>query len=55
MEVALFIAIFFSIFAAIFFSIIGVFGKQGKAARDTALARRVAEHRMNARLLRLDI
>jgi hypothetical protein len=58
MEAALFIAIFFSIFVAIFFSIISAFvlsGKQGKAARDTALARRVAEHKMYARLLRLNI
>ena len=57
MNAALFVAIFFSIFVAIFFSLISAFalGKQGKAARDTALARRVAEHRMNARLLRLNI
>ena len=30
-------------------------GKQWKAAQEKARARRMAEHRMNARLLRLDI
>ena len=30
-------------------------GKQWKAAKEKAGARRMAEHRMNARLLRLDI
>lgn len=55
MKVALFVAMFFSIFLAIFFSMIGAFGKQGKADRDAARERRLAEHKMNARLLRLDI
>ena len=31
------------------------FGKQWIAAQDRARERRMAEHRMNARLLRLDI
>jgi hypothetical protein len=30
-------------------------GKQWKAAQDKARARRIAEYRLNARLLRLDI
>jgi hypothetical protein len=30
-------------------------GKQWRAAQDRARERRMAEHRMNARLLRLDI
>lgn len=30
-------------------------GKQWRAAQERAHARRMAEHRMNARLLRLDI
>jgi hypothetical protein len=30
-------------------------GKQWKAAQDSARARRIAEYRMNARLLRLNI
>jgi hypothetical protein len=58
MEAARFIAIFGSIFVAVFVAMfcafIGVLdlsGEQRKAARD----RRLAEHRMNARLLRLDI
>jgi uncharacterized protein YpmB len=54
MEAARFVAIFVGIFVAIFFSIITAFdlsGKQRSAAQD----RRIAEHRMNARLLRLNI
>jgi hypothetical protein len=47
-------AIFVPIFAAIFLALISAFdpdGKRRKAARD----RRIAEYRMNARLLRLNI
>jgi hypothetical protein len=58
MEAARFVAIFFSIFVALFFSIIIPFilsGKHWRAAEDRARERRMAEHRMNARLLRLDI
>jgi uncharacterized protein YpmB len=58
MKAALFVAIFFSIFVAIFVSMISTFvlsGKQGKEAQDRAHERRMAEHRMNARLLRLNI
>ena len=56
MEAARFVAIFFSIFVAIFVSLIIVLpGKHWRAEQDRALARRMAEHRMNARLLRLNI
>jgi hypothetical protein len=51
---AIFVAIFFALFVAIFFSLI-VSGEQWRVAQDKARARRMAEHRMNARLLRLDI
>jgi hypothetical protein len=54
MEAARFLAIFASISGAIFCCIIAVFdlsGKQSSAAREA----RMAEHRMNARLLRLNI
>jgi hypothetical protein len=47
-----------SLFVSIFLPIISAFvlsGKQWKAAEERARARRIAEHRMNARLLRLDI
>ena len=50
----LFVAIFFSLFAAIVLPLI-MSGKEWKAAEEKARARRMAEHRMNARLLRLDI
>jgi hypothetical protein len=46
MEAALFVAIFFPLIMS---------GKQWKAAQEKARARRMADHRMNARLLRLDI
>lgn len=45
-------------FFAMFLPLVIVFvgsGKRWKAAEDRAHARRMAEHRMNARLLRLDI
>ena len=44
--------------ASIFLPIISAFvpsGKQWRAAQDRARARRIAEYRMNARLLRLNI
>ena len=46
------IAIFFALFVAIFVPLI-LSGKQWTAAEDKARARRMAEHRMNARLLRV--
>ena len=47
-------------FVSIFLPMIIVFvfsgsGKQWRVAQDRARERRMAEHRMNARLLRLDI
>jgi len=52
--VAIFVALFVALFAAIFLPLM-MSGKQWRAAQDRARARRMAEHRMNARLLRLDI
>jgi hypothetical protein len=48
-------AIFVSIFAGIFVAIFLMSLPLWTAAEDRAHARRMAEHRMNARLLRLDI
>jgi uncharacterized membrane protein YsdA (DUF1294 family) len=50
MEAAIFIAIFVSLISALV-----LMGKDWRAAEDRARERRIAEHRMNARLLRLDI
>jgi hypothetical protein len=52
MEAALFVAIFASLFFA-FVSVLS--GEQWRAAQERARERRMAEHRMNARLLRLNI
>jgi hypothetical protein len=52
--IALFVSMFAALFVAIFCAFISAFdlsGERGKAARE----KRMAEHRMNARLLRLDI
>ena len=54
MGVAILVAIFLSLFITIFLLLI-VSGKQWRAAEDRARARRIAEARMNARLLRLNI
>jgi hypothetical protein len=51
---AIFASIFVAIFAAIFLPLI-MPGERSRAAEDRARARRMAEARMNARLLRLDI
>ena len=48
--VAIFIALFIAIFLPLMMS-----GKQWRAAQEKARARRMAEHRMNARLLRLNL
>ncbi len=53
-SVAIFVAIFFALFVAIFLPLI-LSGEQWRAAQDRARARRMADHRMNARLLRLDL
>jgi len=43
-----------TLFLPIIIAIVGS-GKQWKAAQDKAHARRIAEYRMNARLLRLNL
>jgi hypothetical protein len=48
----------FSTFTTVFvpmFIVFAVSGKRAKAAQEKAHARRLADYRMNARLLRLDI
>lgn len=50
MGTAIFVAIFVPVFLPFILS-----GKEWRAAQDRARARRMAEHRMNARLLRLNI
>jgi hypothetical protein len=48
------VAIFVALFVAIFLPF-SMSGKQWRAAQDGARARRMAEHKMNARLLRLNL
>ena len=52
---AIAIAIFAGSFLAIFLSFLPLFLSGERAAQERARARRMAEHRMNARLLRLNI
>jgi hypothetical protein len=52
METALFVAIFVSLFISFAFVLLG---EPSRAAQEKARERRMAEHRMNARLLRLNI
>ena len=52
--VAIFVAIFAALFVAIFFALIQS-GEGWRAAEDRARARRLADAKMNARLLRLNI
>ena len=52
--IAIFVAVFVAMFVAIFFPLV-LSGKQWRAAQEKARVRRMAEHRMNARLLRLNI
>jgi hypothetical protein len=51
--VSIFVATLVAIFLPLPLAILS--GKQWRAAEDRARARRMAEHRMNARLLRLNI
>jgi hypothetical protein len=53
-SIAIFVAIFCGLFVAIFLSLM-MSGKEWRAAQEKARARRMAEHRMNARLLRLNL
>ena len=49
-------AIFVSIFAGIFIPLMLILlGRQSREEHESARERRLAEHRMNARLLRLNI
>jgi hypothetical protein len=52
--VAIFAAILVALFAAIFLPLI-LSGERWRAAQDMARARRIADAKMNARLLRLNI
>jgi hypothetical protein len=54
MGTAIFVAIFVSLLVAILLPLI-MSGEQWRAEQDRARTRRMAEHRMNARLLRLNI
>jgi len=57
MHVGAAVAIFVALFVAIFlpFLLLIMSGEQWRPAQDRARERRMAEHRMNARLLRLNI
>ena len=54
MEAAVLVAIFVSLFVALSLPLI-LSGKEWRAAEDRARARRLADAKMNARLLRLNI
>jgi hypothetical protein len=54
MDTALFVALFASLFIAFAFIFV-LSGDDWRAAQDRARERRMAEHRINARLLRLNI
>jgi hypothetical protein len=54
METARFIAIFTAILVAIFLPLMAL-STESRAAQDKARARRIADAKMNARLLRLNI
>jgi len=53
-KIAILVSVFVAIFVAIFLPLISS-GKQWREAQDRARARRIADARMNARLLRLNI
>jgi hypothetical protein len=57
MRAAVFVAIFLPLFVAMFLLFLPfvMSGKQWRETQDRARERRLAEHRMNARLLRLNI
>jgi hypothetical protein len=52
--IAILVSIFMTLFSAVFLPLI-LSGKQWRAAEDKARARRLADAKMNARLLRLNI
>jgi hypothetical protein len=49
------VAIFAAIFVAVFLPLFLLSGERSRAAQESVRARRIAEARMNARLLRLNI
>ncbi len=51
---ALYVAIFLPLFLAFLLPLV-LYGEQAQLAQEKAKARRMAEHRINARVLRLDI
>jgi len=53
MRASLFIAVLFAAFLPILFAFLPM--REWRAAEEKARARRLAGHRMNARLLRLDV
>jgi hypothetical protein len=54
--VPIFVAVLTGIFVPVFLSLMPIlWGERWRAAQDRARARRIADARMNARLLRLDI
>ena len=57
MGAAIFVAIYLALFAAIFLLFLPLImsGEQWRAAQDKARQRRIADARMNARLLRLNL
>ena len=57
MRAVVFVAIFLPLFVAMFLLFLPfvMSGKQWRETQDRARERRLAEHRMNARLLRLNI
>jgi hypothetical protein len=52
--VSIFVALFVALFLAVFLPLI-LSGKRWRASEDRARARRIADAKMNARLLRLNI
>lgn len=54
-DLLLFAGMFASLFAPMLIAFVIVSGKQWREAQDRARARRFAEYRLNARLLRLNI
>lgn len=53
-KIGIFVALFASMFCAMVLPLL-LSGKQGKAAEDKARARRIADAKMNARLLRFNL
>jgi pheromone shutdown protein TraB len=54
-KTAIFVSIFVAIFVAIFLPLVPLLGERWRAAENKARARRIADAKMNARLLRLNL